>query len=98
MNPAIEALFDHYRRVAGDDKTAAAILTLANILAAVETETARVSAVDGRLLSVAQAGNRLSLSSRLIYQKCLTGELRPIRIDRTIYVPVSEIERYEARQ
>jgi len=33
MNPAIEALFCNYLRVAGDDKPTAAILTLADVLA-----------------------------------------------------------------
>lgn len=95
MNPAIEALFYEYLRVAGDDKTTAAILTLADVLApAVKTEIATVPAPDRRLLTVEQAGKRLNLSSRLVYKKCLTGELRPIKIDRTIYIPLTEIERY----
>ena len=33
MNPAVEALFHEYLRAAGDDKTTAAILTLADVLA-----------------------------------------------------------------
>ena len=45
-----------------------------------------------------EAGKRLNLSSRLVYKKCLTGELRPVKIDRRIYIPVVEIERYEANQ
>ena len=55
-------------------------------------------ALDGRLLTVEQAGNRLKLSSRLVYKECLTGELRPIKIDRTIYIPLTEIARYESRR
>ena len=54
--------------------------------------------LDGRLLTVEQAGKRLNLSSRPVYKKCLTGELRPIKIDRTIYVPLTEVEPYEARR
>lgn len=97
--PAIEALFYEYLRVAGDDKATAGILTLADVLApAANTEIVPVPALDGRLLTVEQAGKRLKLSSRLVYKKCLIGELRPIKIDRTIYIPLTEIERYKARR
>lgn len=99
MKPDIEALFYEYLRVAGDDKPAAAILTLAEVLISVLTsEIVLAPAVDNRLLSVEEAGKRLNLSSRVIYKKCLTGELRPVKIDRRIYIPLTEIERYEARQ
>jgi len=99
MNPAVKALFCNYLRVAGDDKPAAAILTLADMLAPLpRTEIVPAPVVDSRLLSIEEAGKRPSLSSRLIYKKCLTGELRPVQIDRRIYVPVAEIERYEADQ
>jgi hypothetical protein len=99
MNPAVEALFYEYLRVAGDDKATAAILTLADVLApAAKTEIVPVPALDGRLLTVAQAGKRLNLRSRPVYKKCLTGELRPIKIDSTIHIiPLTEIERFEAR-
>jgi len=96
MNPTIEALFHEYLGVAGDDKATAAILTLADVLApSPRTEIVSAPAVDSRLLSVEEAGKRLNLSSRLVYKKCLTGELRPVKIDRRIYIPLSEIERYE---
>ena len=99
MNPAVEALFYEYLRVAGDDKPTAAILTLADLLAPVaRTEIVPSPAADGRLLSVEEAGKRLNLSSRLVYRKCLAGQLRPVQIDRRIYIPVAEIERYEADQ
>lgn len=99
MNPTVEALFYEYLRAAGDDKPTAAILTLADVLAPVPmTEIVPSPAVDSRLLSVEEAGKRLNLSSRLVYKKCLTGELRPVKIDRRIYIPVTEIERYEACQ
>lgn len=96
MKPEIEPLFCEYLRVAGDDRPAAAILTLADVLApSPRTEIVAAPAVDSRLLSVEEAGKRLNLSSRLVYKKCLTGELRPVKIDRRIYIPVDEIERYE---
>jgi len=99
MNPAVEALFHEYERMTGGDKPTAAILTLADALTPMpRTEIVPAPAVDGRLLSVEEAGKRLSLSSRLVYKKCLTGELRPVKIDRRIYIPLSEIERYEACQ
>ena len=50
------------------------------------------------MLSVEEAGKRLNLSSRLVYKKCLGGELRPVKIDRRIYIPLAEIERYETGQ
>ncbi len=97
MNPSIEALFHEYLRVAGDDKPTAALLVLADVLAPVSrTEIVSSPVVDSRLLSVEEAGKRLNLSSRLVYKKCLMGELRAVKIDRRIYIPVSEIERYEA--
>jgi len=96
VKPEIEALFCEYLRVAGDDKPAAAILTLADVLApSPRAEIVPAPAVDGRLLPVEEAGKRLNLSSRLIYKKCLTGELRPVKIDSRIFIPLSEIERYE---
>ena len=99
MNPTIKALFHEYLGVAGDDKATAAILTLADVLApSTRTELVPSPAADGRLLSVEEAGKRLNLSSRLVYKKCLTGELRPVQMDRRIYIPVVEIERYEACQ
>jgi hypothetical protein len=99
MNPTIEDLFHEYLRAAGDDKTTAAILTLADVLApSPRTEIAPRPAADGRLLSVEEAGKRLNLSSRLVYKKCLGGELRPVKIDRRIYIPLAEIERYETDQ
>jgi hypothetical protein len=99
MNPAVEALFHEYLRAAGDDKTTAAILTLADVLApSYRTEIVPRPAADGQLLSVEQAGKRLNLSSRLVYKKCLGGELRPVKIDRRIYIPLAEIERYETGQ
>lgn len=98
MKSEIEALFYEYLRVAGDDKPAAAILTLADVLAPMpRTEIVPAPAVDSRLLSVEEAGKRLNLSSRLVYKKCFTGELRPVKIDRRIYIPVVEIKRYESR-
>ena len=97
MNRAVEALFHEYLRVAGDDKTTAAILTLADVLTPPSrTEIVLTPATDGRLLTVEESGKRLNLSSRLIYKKCLTSELRPVQIGRRIYIPVVEIERYEA--
>jgi excisionase family DNA binding protein len=99
MNPTIKSLFHEYLGVAGDDKATAAILTLADVLApSPGTEIVPSPAADGRLLSVDEAGKRLNLSSRLVYKKCLTGELRPVQIGRRIYIPVVEVERYEARQ
>lgn len=99
MKSEIEALFYEYLRVAGDDKPAAAILTLADVLApSPRTEIVPAPTVDSRLLSVEEAGKRLNLSSRLVYKKCLTGELRPVKIDRRMFVPLSEIERFEAQE
>ena len=99
MNPAVKALFHEYLRVAGHDKTTAAILTLADVLApSPRTAIVPRPAADGRLLSVEQAGERLNLSSRLVYKKCLGGELRPVKLDRRIYIPLAEIERYETGQ
>jgi len=99
MNPAIESLFRHYLQVTGDDKPTAALLVLADVLTPVPgIEIGPVPFVDGRLLSVEQTGKRLNLSSRQVYKKCLTGELRPVQIDRRIYIPLTEIEHYERGQ
>jgi hypothetical protein len=99
VNPAVEAAFNEYLRVAGGDKPTAAILALADVLAPTpRTAIVPAPAVGNRLLSVEEAGKRLNLSSRLVYKKCLTGELRPVKIDRRIYIPLTEIERYEGRR
>jgi len=98
VNPSVEALFYEYLRLAGDDKPTAAILTLADVLAPVpRTKIVRIPALESCLLTVERAGKRLNLSSRLVYKKCLAGDLRLIKIDRTIYTPLNEIERYKAR-
>ena len=99
MNPAVEAVFNEYLRVTGGDKPTAAILALADVLALTpRTEIVPTPAVGNRLLSVEEAGRRLNLSSRLVYKKCLAGQLRPVKIDRRIYLPLTEIERYEGRR
>lgn len=77
----------------------AAILALADVLALTpRTEIVPTPAVGNRLLSVEEAGRRLNLSSRLVYKKCLAGQLRPVKIDRRIYLPLTEVERYEGRR
>jgi len=40
--------------------------------------------------------NYLRTSSKKVYQMCLAGKLRCVRIGGAIRIPIDEIERYEA--
>ena len=89
----IETLFYKYLIVA-KDPVAAAVLTLAEILRPLDPIIIEPS--DDGSLTVKEAASRLNLSSREVYQQCLTGKLRCVRIGGSLRVPLDEIERCQA--
>jgi excisionase family DNA binding protein len=102
MNQAVETLFYDYLRVTLNDKCSAALLVLAECLVAGRS-TALVPAAPSvvapaGLLTIAEAAECLELTSRMVYERCLNGHLRPTKIGQTIYVPAAEVERYRHEQ
>lgn len=95
MNPAIEALFYGYLRVAGDDKPTAAVLVLADVLSRPTPEPIIIEPDDRHTLGVKEAAVRLGMNSKKVYQMCLAGKLRCVRIGGRVRIPVEEIQRYE---
>lgn len=49
------------------------------------------------LLSIADAGERLSVSPRSIWRWIASGEIKAVKLGRAVRIPVSEVERI-ARQ
>jgi excisionase family DNA binding protein len=99
MNAEIKRLFAEYLLEARD-ATAAAVLVLADVL---RQKTLRQEPVitepdDRQTYGVKEAAELLNTSSKKVYQLCLGGKLRCLRIGGRIRIPFDEIERCEARQ
>jgi excisionase family DNA binding protein len=95
MNPQIKQLFSDYRQIT-DNKVVAALLVLADVLCQSTSELVVIEPDDKNTVSVKEAANRLGISSKDIYQRCLAGRLRCIRVDGRVRVLCSEVERVEA--
>jgi excisionase family DNA binding protein len=93
MNAAIKQLFDEYLLDA-KDPVAAAVLTLADVLCRPIPEPIVIEPDDRGTLSVKEAASRLNISSKKVYQMCLSRELRCIRAGGRIRIPVEEIEHH----
>ena len=94
MNPQIKQLFAEYLLEA-KDPTAAAVLVLADVL---RQEPVIIEPDDRQTYGVKEAAERLNTSSKKVYQLCLGGKLRCLRIGGRIRIPFDEIERCETRQ
>ena len=99
MNAEIRRLFAEYLLEARDP-TAAAVLVLADVL---RQETLRQEPViiepdDRQTYGVKEAAELLRTSSKKVYQLCLAGKLRCVRIGGRIRIPIDEIERFETLQ
>ena len=93
MNTEIKTLFDEYLLDA-KDPVAAAVLVLAERLSQPIPEPIIIEPGDDGSVTVKEAASRLNLSSKKVYQMCLSRELRCIRADGRIRIPVEEIERH----
>ena len=93
MNTEIKTLFDEYLLEA-KDPVAAAVLVLAERLSQPIPEPIIIEPDDDGSVTVKEAASRLNLSSKKVYQMCLGRELRCIRADGRIRIPVEEIERH----
>ena len=93
MNTEIKTLFDEYLLEA-KDPVAAAVLVLAERLSQPIPEPIIIEPGDDGSVAVKEAASRLNLSSKKVYQMCLSRELRCIRADGRIRIPVEEIERH----
>ena len=94
MNAEIKQLFAEYLPDT-KDPVAAAVLVLSDVLTRKPPEPIIVEPEDCRLYTVKEAAGRLNLSSKNVYQMCLAGQLRCVRISGRVRIPVEEIERYE---
>ena len=92
MNAEIKRLFAEYLLEA-KDPTAAAVLVLANVL---RQEPVIIEPDDRQTYGVKEAAELLRTSSKKVYQMCLAGKLRCVRIGGRIRIPIDEIERYDA--
>ena len=94
MNAEIRRLFAEYLLEA-KDPMAAAVLVLADVL---RQEPVIIEPDDRQTYGVKEAAELLHTSSKKVYQLCLGGKLRCLRIGGRIRIPFDEIERCEARQ
>jgi excisionase family DNA binding protein len=94
MNPQIKQLFAEYLLEA-KDPTAAAVPVLADVL---RQEPVIIEPDDRQTYGVKEAAELLHTSSKKVYQLCLGGKLRCLRIGGRIRIPFDEIVRCEARQ
>jgi len=92
MNAQIKQLFADYLLEA-KDLVAAAVLTLADTL---RREPIVVEPDDKGTVGVKEAAELLHTSSKKVYQLCLAGELRCVRIGGRVRIPITEIERFDA--
>ncbi len=94
MNAEIKRLFAEYLLEA-KDPTAAAVLTLAEVLSRPTVEPVLIESDDRQTLAVKEAAGRLNTSSKKVYQMCLSGELRCICTGGHVRIPLEEIERHQ---
>jgi excisionase family DNA binding protein len=92
MNAEIRRLFAEYLLEA-KDPTAAAVLVLADVL---RQEPVIIEPDDRQTYGVKEAAELLRTSSKKVYQLCLAGKLRCLRIGGRIRIPIDEIGRFEA--
>jgi len=91
MNAEIKRLFGEYLRDA-KNPVAAAVLTLADTL---YQEPIIVEPDDRGTVGVKEAAELLHTSSKKVYQMCLAGRLRCVRIGGRVRIPIDEIERFK---
>jgi excisionase family DNA binding protein len=89
MNAEIKRLFAEYLLDASDP-VAAAVLTLADTL---HREPIVVEPDDRGTVGVKEAAELLHTSSKKVYQMCLAGQLRCVRIGGRVRISIDEIER-----
>ena len=95
MNTEIKQLFAEYLLEA-NDPMAAAVLVLAEVLGREAIEPVVIEPDDRQTYGVREAAVRLNTSSKKVYQMCLTGQLRCVRIGGRVRIPLDDIEHYEA--
>ena len=87
MNPAINALYAEYLDHTGGDKAAAASLTLADVMSH-GTDPSPTT------YSIAQAANRLNLSTSTLYNLCQQGKIGHHRFGRNIRFTSKDMDKY----
>jgi excisionase family DNA binding protein len=97
MNATTWTIYRTYLDRTGDESVAAS-LTLADALQsqAERLDAANVHRTDPCSLTVRTAAERLTLSSKKVYQMCQSGQLRCFRAGRAMRIPLEEIERFES--
>ena len=82
MDERLKALYDEYLKLTGD-KSAAASMTLADVMRSAEPA----------MLTVDEAALRLNLCTKKVYAMCRLGELPSVKVGRSVRIPMEEIER-----
>jgi excisionase family DNA binding protein len=99
VNPTTWTIYREYLDRTNGDATAASALTLADALQRTLDAKEIVSPepdLPTGLLDVKTAARQLNLSSKKVYQMCISGEIRCFRTGRSIRITLEEIERFEA--
>jgi excisionase family DNA binding protein len=97
MNAEIKQLFADYL-LDTKDPVAAAVLVLADVLSRPTPEPIIIEPDDQQTYGVKEAAELLHTSSKKVYQMCLAGNFRCVRIGGRVRIPSEEIERHEARR
>ncbi len=97
MNAEIKQLFADYL-LDTKDPVAAAVLALADVLSRPTPEPIIIEPDDQQTYGVKEAAELLHTSSKKVYQMCLAGNLRCVRIGGRVRIPSEEIGRHEARR
>ena len=96
MNTAVTREYAEYLELTGGDKAAAASLTLAATMR--ECQPAALTEPSDRALSVAEAADRLNVSSKTVYDLVSRGELSHHRVGgRTIRFLAADLQEYQRR-
>ena len=96
MNDKITKLYDEYMHVTNSNPVAAAILVLADLRDAPTPDPIIVEPEPCMSYDVKATAKRLNVSSKTVYKLILAGELHSFHAGRSLRIPLSEIERYEA--
>jgi excisionase family DNA binding protein len=90
MNAVVNTLYAEYLEHTGDDKAAAASLTLAAVL----VENGTPSPPAGQSLTVKDAAAQLHVSASCIYELCESGKLASFKVGRVLRIHPEAIDDY----
>jgi excisionase family DNA binding protein len=98
MNSAVEQLFYDYLRVTDNDKSAAANLTLADVMQSTRGTDRNMVTHPDQNLNVTEVANHIHISQRKVYELVAQGLLGHFRVGRAIRFRLEDIEKYQQQQ